>query len=345
MTIHASKGLEAPVVFLADCDSGGSAKDAFTTLVHWPANAKKPEHVQLVMGKDQTDNITQSVQQQKAAAQAREQLNLLYVALTRAREYLLISGVASKRSSSGWYQLIHEAMTSMATEETDGSLSYTFGQPEIAPSAEKEVAHKEKRVAIKPELKLPIKNLPATETMIAPSRANQNNDVSDAVLDTEHGQTRGIIIHRALDLLSRKNALSQQEVHQQLVSETGLNADDSDLKNWLQEAVETTKAVQFEEIFTLPESSQGCNELPLLYEADDHPVYGLIDRLVIGEKEILLVDYKTHLHVTRETAKTCAESFKEQMRLYREGVQRIWPDHTVRSGLLFTACAELVWFN
>ena len=352
MTIHASKGLESPVVFLADCDSGGSAKDAFTALVHWPADAKKPERLQLVMSKDKTDSITEGVQQKKSDAQAREQLNLLYVALTRAREHLYISGVTSKRSSSGWHQLVHNAMTSIATEETNGMLSFAFGQHRTAAATGKSDSHNEDlkkyQVEIKPELNLPIKKLPAMETMIAPSRANQHQDISgitDEYLDSEHGQTRGIAIHRALDLLSRKNRLSEDDVLQQLASEMGLNTADSDLNNWLREAVETTKNVQFEEIFTQAESRQSHNELPLLYEANDRPVYGVIDRLVITEKEILLIDYKTHAYVTRETAKTTAELFKEQMRLYREGVERIWPDQTIRSGLLFTACAELIWLN
>jgi ATP-dependent helicase/nuclease subunit A len=239
-------------------------------------------------------------------------------------------------------------MTSITTHETVSVLTYEFGEQKTASPAANKTTSQKDLIEIKAELKLPIKTLPSTEHMIAPSRANQHQNVFEAAddpLDTEHGQTRGIVIHHALDLLSRKNALSPQKTLQQLVSETSMSAGNTDLKNWLEEAVETTKAVQFEEIFTPPEDSQTHNEMPLLYEADNQPVYGLIDRLVIGEKEILLIDYKTHAHVTRETAKTNAESFREQMRLYKEGVQRIWPDHTIRTGLLFTVCAELVWLN
>ncbi len=315
-------------------------------MVNWPADAKKPERVQLVMSKDKTDSITASVQQQKAAAQAREQLNLLYVALTRTREYLFVSGVAAKRSSSGWYPLLHNAMTSITADEATGILTYSFGKPEAAPSVKKETTSRKDEIEIQAELSLPIKTLPSTEHMIAPSRANQFHDtleMADDPLDSEHGQTRGIVIHRALDLLSRINALSPQKTLQQLASENGLSTKNPDLKNWLKEAIEISEAAQFEVIFSPAEGSQNHNEIPLLYEADHQAVYGLIDRLVIGEKEILLIDYKTHAQVTSETAKAKAESFKQQMSLYREGVQRIWPDHIIRTGLLFTACAELVW--
>jgi len=118
MTIHASKGLEAPVVFLADCNSKARNKNAYSSLVQWPAEKSRPVNFQLQLSKESTDQITSACQQKKLDEQAREELNLLYVALTRAREQLYISGVASRsRQNGSWYQMIASGLESVTTEE------------------------------------------------------------------------------------------------------------------------------------------------------------------------------------------------------------------------------------
>jgi ATP-dependent exoDNAse (exonuclease V) beta subunit len=123
------------------------------------------------------------------------------------------------------------------------------------------------------------------------------------------------------------------------------------LKSWIDEAIRTIKARKFHDIFTPSESSQTYNELPILYEANEPainnpaPVYGIIDRLIVDKKNILLIDYKTHSHATPETASELAKSYIGQMSLYRNGIQRMWPDHTIKPGVLFTACEEIIWLD
>lgn len=80
MTIHASKGLESPVVFLADSNNTGSGNESYSAMVYWPASNDRPTHFQLLTDKISTDSITASIQQTKAIAQSQEDLNLLYVA-------------------------------------------------------------------------------------------------------------------------------------------------------------------------------------------------------------------------------------------------------------------------
>ena len=119
MTIHGSKGLESPVVFLADCNSTASNKNAYASLVRWPADRSQPANFQLQLSKDNTDQITQQLQQEKLDEQKREELNLLYVAITRAREQLYISGVAGRGTQNdSWYQIIANGLDSITERET-----------------------------------------------------------------------------------------------------------------------------------------------------------------------------------------------------------------------------------
>ncbi len=119
MTIHASKGLESPIVFLADCNNTASNRNAYASLVRWPANESRPTHFQLQLNKENTDQVTQKLQLEKINEQTREELNLLYVALTRAREQLYISGIAStKKHENSWYQIIARGLDSNTETQT-----------------------------------------------------------------------------------------------------------------------------------------------------------------------------------------------------------------------------------
>ncbi|MCW8831435.1 MAG: PD-(D/E)XK nuclease family protein, partial [Gammaproteobacteria bacterium] len=338
-----------PVVFLADCNRGSNNSEAHSTLVDWPADTPRPERLQLLPSKPNTDKLTQKIQDKKATAQAREQLNLLYVALTRAREYLFISGVATKKKPSGWYQLAHNAISSIADEQDDGSLHYIFGehQPEkIAIRKEPE----EKRAPLEsvPELQQPIKTLARPEYMIAPSRARHDGAVafiSQHDPDAEDGKIRGIIIHRALELLNIKKNLPQADIHQILLSEFSLEASTNELNECFEEALSTVNNPQFAIIFSPQEPAECLDELPVLYSENGQSTYGLIDRLVIHGNEILLIDYKSHSQADADSCEAMATAFAEQMRLYTQGAQKIWPDHRIKKGILFTSSQRLVWLD
>lgn len=349
LTIHASKGLESPVIFLADCNRGSNNNDAHSTLVDWPADCRQPERLQLVLSKQNTDRLTQKVQQKKAQAHSREQLNLLYVALTRAREYLFISGVATRKKPSGWYQLAHQAIASIAEEQDDGSFDYIFGEHQVdETNAVKAPSMAASQFKIIPELLQPIKSLAKPEHMIAPSKANREQAlafIADGGLDSEQAQMRGVAIHRALDLFSGKRALSDDSIHQILMTEFHQDADKNEIGSWLKQARQVFDDAEFKIIFSPDESAQCFNELPLLYDNNGQSVYGLIDRLIINGDEILLIDYKTHSQASAETCATLAADFSEQMNLYYQGIQKIWPDHTIKKGILFTTARKLVWLD
>ncbi len=65
----------------------------------------------------------------------------------------------------------------------------------------------------------------------------------------------------------------------------------------------------------------------------------------MSEKEILLVDYKTHQFDDPSVAASAAQAFSRQLALYREGVQGLWPNHTIKTGVLFTASQQLIWLQ
>jgi ATP-dependent helicase/nuclease subunit A len=343
MTIHASKGLESPVVILADCDNQGGHHNAYSALVDWPADSNKPARFQLITGKDSIDGITGEVLEKKLEAQKREELNLLYVAVTRARQYLLVTGSACKHKS-GWYEYIESAIKALATPDNDGVLHFAVGEYKGGSAATRETPEATPEIELDARLTRPLSIPSTSEHMIAPSLSFDAENGSLMPANEDDGLKRGIAIHRALDLMTRVPPLNATQARQRIRHESGLN-DEDDLDSWMDEACNTINNAEFDNIFRPAGYRQVLNELPVLYTQGDRSVYGLIDRLIIGDDRILLIDYKTHPIENDAQLDALSDAYSTQISLYCKGVAKIWPELPIKSGLLFTNRARLVWLD
>jgi len=99
LTIHGAKGLEAPVVWLLDANATPRAADAWDVLVDWPAEAPAPQHFSFYGRMDERGAARQPLFDAESSAAVREELNLLYVAITRARQVFMASGIAGSRDN------------------------------------------------------------------------------------------------------------------------------------------------------------------------------------------------------------------------------------------------------
>ncbi len=409
MTIHGSKGLEAPIVFLADCNNTTVNRNAYASLVRWPANNSRPVNFQLQLSKQNTDQMTQKLQQEKLDEQAREELNLLYVALTRAREQIFISGTGNRRSANkqnqanSWYQIIKNGLTNSPEVAPENDLNRTSDglKNDLAETTSdctdyKTIQHlsydasnvnqlsKAKTPASVPfvcdqRLLSPMKTITESSFMIAPSldtnehQQNHTHEQSrdkattlETTLDMEHDATkwRGSIIHRILEQFCKTNtypAAEQtiSEIQQQLKAETALNkpAFISSLDTCMEEAMAVFHHPELDHIFNPAADKQTYNEMPLMYLQSRQAVYGIIDRLIKSDKEIWIIDYKTQQQWQRNTpitnqkadpsaqARQAAMAFSKQLNYYREGVKKLWPKHSVKTGILFTHHKEMVWLK
>ncbi|MGE5339599.1 MAG: UvrD-helicase domain-containing protein [Gemmatimonadota bacterium] len=111
MTIHGAKGLEAEIVVVADAHMRPSA-DAESVLLDWPPDAPAPNHISLVArGEQGRDEARAAWFAQDDAQRAQEDWNLLYVAATRARQVLIVSGAAPATGTPDdtWYTRMSRA--------------------------------------------------------------------------------------------------------------------------------------------------------------------------------------------------------------------------------------------
>ncbi|MDD4963202.1 MAG: UvrD-helicase domain-containing protein [Gallionella sp.] len=113
-TVHESKGLEAPIVWLLDSNIKPPADRGFDVLVDWQTDSDRPTHFSLYTDKASHGAARAPFFATEEKLAERENLNLLYVAMTRAKQILFVSG-NGKLLENSWYQRVSEAVGEQIT--------------------------------------------------------------------------------------------------------------------------------------------------------------------------------------------------------------------------------------
>ena len=335
LSVHAAKGLEAPVIFLADSANSPSNKKAYSTLIDWPAEKEQPEYFLLTAAKLDLDEFSKTCLKEQEAFEQRENANLLYVALTRAKQRLYISGSEPKNKDQGWYGKICAAYQIDTKENAEPVVLEKTGDDKII-NITKKIRDK-KEHPINGELSSPIK-LIYNHIDISPS---QQTTFSHQKNDADEGNTlRGIIMHKMLNYLSRSKSNTLAQFYTPEVNEI----DKTDLKDWWLECEKVISDEVFSHYFNPSKFDKFYNEVPIQFKDGPQTVYGIIDRLVIKDNYVTIIDYKTHPYVNEENIAEVAQHYKKQMQLYRKGVELLWPDYKITTILIFTSIARHIIF-
>ncbi len=162
-------------------------------------------------------------------------------------------------------------------------------------------------------------------------------------LSADDGQRfkRGLLIHELLQHLPMLPPAEREAAARRFLGQParGLSADQ--VEQWTREALAVTEAPGNAALFA-PGSRA---EVPLIGTVvtprGTFTVSGQIDRLAVGQKEILIVDYKTNRPPPDRIADV-AIAYRRQLALYRALLKEIYPDRTVRAFLLWTAAPRLM---
>jgi ATP-dependent helicase/nuclease subunit A len=105
LTVHGAKGLEAPCVLLLDTDAQPAKSPTMGVLIDWPGAQPAPQSWVYVLSEKNACPSAKALVAREQAARAREELNSLYVAMTRAKSCLVLSCVVPHNASVGtWWQ-------------------------------------------------------------------------------------------------------------------------------------------------------------------------------------------------------------------------------------------------
>lgn len=320
LTVHQAKGLEAPLIIVADAGEQRQPNDSYNLLADWPAQAARPEHFLLVPRSDCMDEFTRECKQRLDERETKEEANVLYVALTRARQYLVISG-NGKNPQGGWYGPLelHAPKAPPQRETAAGGAEDAAAETDYAPAPRKPLPQ-----AIGFEL--------SPNALIDQTKKS----VSGRGGGGDGGQLRGQAVHYALKLLSE--SMEESELRNVLAARFPQASERLD--EWIEYARTLIADKTLSGLFDDARYEQVLNEAPVAFMHGGEQYFGIIDRLCVGADEVWVVDYKTHSASKRREEELKAH-YAEQMHAYYLGVKKLWPGRTVRTSLLLTETRRL----
>ena len=83
-------------------------------------------------------------------------------------------------------------------------------------------------------------------------------------------------------------------------------------------------------------------EIPVSADLNGRRMHGVIDRLVVTEGEVHVIDFKSNATVP-DSPETCPEGLLRQMGAYAHALSQIYPEHRIRTAILWTRTAHLMW--
>ena len=337
ITVHGAKGLEAPVVFLPDTcrvpqqherllwlADGSGGKGGETLL--WPAQAARE------------DELSTAARDRARERRRQEYHRLLYVAMTRAEDRLYVCGWETRqgRGEGCWYDLVRSAMESMAEQVAleDDRRGLRYVSPQEAEP--KESRAEEAGVGRPPPLPRWAREAPAPEPLppkpLAPS-APEEDVPARSPLGAGNGKgfSRGRLVHRLLELLPELAPERRAEAAQRFLASPahGLRAAEQ------AEIAAETLAVLEDPAFAPLFGPGSRAEVALAGVVGGRAISGQVDRLLIGGRDVLVVDYKSNRPPPLGEQEV-PRAYLKQMAAYRALLRLIYPTRKVRCALLWT---------
>jgi ATP-dependent helicase/nuclease subunit A len=313
-TVHEAKGLEAPIVWLLDANAKPPADRGYDVLVDWPTDATTPAHFSLYGDKASRGQVREHYFAQEVALAQREDLNLLYVAMTRAKQALLVSGNGAQLENQ-WYQRINDVtdgavdnpLTSVADEAPPARsslLNPQFLTQQLGASTLSCAGKTLAVFAVDPRL------------CIALPVGMRKPVMSDA-------QRYGIWLHGLLQHLATPDAAFREDLQQAL--QRKLNIPTDLMHELWQQAHAVLNSPDLARFFDAQYYLEASNEVSYVNAIGQ---LRRIDRLVEFENEVWVLDYKTG-------ANDDLDSYRVQLEEYRAAMQAIHPHKTLRCALIF----------
>lgn len=356
MTVHGSKGLEAPWVILPVGPQHGSARK--TDLLMTSADG---DLYLCAGGRSAETTRIADIRQAKVRKDEEEGLRLFYVAVTRARDRLTVCGYGGKRAASkgsfpAWYDLAADAMARLDVTEEVMGLKAPFDDFELNQQAvirlygrRSETVAPEAR--IKPQaVQLPdFITAPVPQADIESERWQAISQMGDEDRDAEEPGTspldqrgglgryrRGNLIHKLFEILPEVTAPNRPDVAARyLMRQTDLT--DAQRSEMAAAVMAVLTDARFAEAFgpnSRPEVAL-AGQIGVTQHGEAIMLSGRIDRLVVTDDRVLIIDYKSN-----RPAPDCAEdaslAYQRQMAGYVALLSQIYPDRAIEAALLWT---------
>ena len=343
MTVHGAKGLQSPVVIVADATADPAKLGRTPVTIEVPEMANAPL---LRPKKDERLPPFEALMVRQEERDLEEHWRLLYVALTRAADRLIVSGVAPKPKKDGsdprpvncWHRAVQNGLIAAGAVplEDGGVISLAYGGDE--------------RVTARPRksVELPRAELPAWATEPAPPEAQPPRPLAPSALaedreaapppspEMKAAAERGTMIHAMLERLPPVASEKRMEAALRWLEQSAGIADAGDREEIARTVCDLISDDRFAALF----GPGSLAEAPIAATLPDGRVIaGTVDRLVVESGRVLVVDYKTgRAPVGPEDI---PQAHRLQMDAYSQALSVIFPDRDVEAALLYTSGAQI----
>ncbi len=346
LTVHGAKGLEAPVVFLPDT----------TQLPNQPDTLLWTERDGLPLWCPRRGLAVPLYAAERQALRARElqeYRRLLYVALSRAQDRLYICGwqPRDQASDASWHALCRTGLAEIAapfafdTTPLIGADGWSgeglrLAGPQTAPPVREPAAAPAPSGGLLPKwVNEPPPAEPDPPKPLAPSRPSgaEPPTLSPLAAGGHDRFKRGLLAHRLLQSLPELPAEEHDAAARRFLAlpSHGLDAAAQD------EIRSNTLAVLRHPEFAALFGPNSQAEVPLVGLIGGHAISAQIDRLVVAEDRVLIVDYKT-LRPPPAAEQETPAIYLRQLAIYRAALAQIYPDREIRCALLWTEGPRLM---
>ena len=345
MTVHGAKGLEAPVVILVDAtaDPARLGRRPLTLEVEVESAGKAPL---LRPRKDERGPPFEGIISVEEKRDFEEHLRLLYVALTRAADRLIVAGVMPRARKDGsdprphnsWHVLAERAMTNMGAASGEGHVMLHHGSsPETRPRTGSQ------------KVELPSVPVPAWAMRPAPPESRPPRPLAPSAITVDDESSpppspamraaalRGTWIHQLLERLPALEAGIRAAAADRWLQRSAGIEDPSVRAEIVGQVCDILSSPAFAPLF----GAGSLGEAPLAATLPDGRVIaGTVDRLLVEEDCVSVIDYKTGKVPSSETG--IPSGHRAQMAAYVEALKVIFPGRNVKASLLYTGGPKLI---
>jgi ATP-dependent helicase/nuclease subunit A len=266
-TVHGAKGLQAPIVWLLDAAAGQEPGRSYDALVDWPPGAGAPGYFSMGSRKREQSAAQARIAAAEEALAARENLNLLYVAMTRAQQALIVSGSEGRGVADSWYEKVRAAVSAASGAPDDAALPLAYGSE----LALRSLALAPQATADAPAVAEPRLNSPL------PTGARRSAPAG-------RGLTYGVSFHALMERLTAGAPADRSG------AQAGLGLAEREFAPMWDQAQRVLTAPGLARFFDPKQHRRAVNEVS--YVGEDGNVRR-IDRLVELDDAVWVLDYKT----------------------------------------------------
>jgi ATP-dependent helicase/nuclease subunit A len=351
MTVHGAKGLEAPIVILADTTTPPAGPgQRQPRLLDLTTCAGVPDHF-VWTGPKANDVAAVAAARERVRREIEDEHGrLLYVAMTRAINRLIVCGAEGERSphEGCWWNMISGALRPVSAEEPadDGEGTVWRYRPtplddatavsSLAAAARQEqppwLAQKAPGEAVAP---VPLSPSRAYDEEAAPVRPGR----AGTPAERKKAMARGVLMHRLLQSLPDIPPEARTEAAFRHLARAAGDFSAEEQESLLAQVRRVLEDTRFAELF----SPGSRAEIPIVgrLRGGALAVSGQVDRLAVIDDAVLIADYKTN-RPAPQRFEDVPTAYVRQLALYRAVLAQLYPGKLIRAALLWTHVPDLM---